>query len=67
MAVLASRAGRSEARYHGMLIKVADRVLVLTCKYRLAVSCRVRQRVPSAGRRQRKSPRCLRLDCGKVL
>ena len=32
-------------------------------EYRLAVSCWVRRRVPSAGRRRRKSPRCLRVDC----
>ena len=43
------QSGRSEVRY-SMLVMVADtdRVLVPSPEYRLAVSCRVKRRVPSA-------------------
>ena len=36
-------------------------------EYRLAVSCRVNRPVSSAGRRQRKNPHCLLVDCAQLL
>ena len=57
----AERGGQRSA----MLVRVADIGSLCSPKYRLAVSCRVRRPLPSAGRRRRKSPCYLRGDCGR--